>query len=100
MRADEVLGRTDEEFYDDPAQGRQMMANDRRVMESGLAVTVEEVVLLGCVWRHPNRKPHWPAPQRTSRKRLPGPAALDSEGKLRSRRTQFQNKLYTGRKII
>jgi PAS domain S-box-containing protein len=43
-RADEVLGKTDEEFYDDPAQGRQMVVNDRRVMDSGQAETMEEVV--------------------------------------------------------
>jgi PAS domain S-box-containing protein len=43
-RAEDVLGKTDEEFYDDPAIGRTMMANDRRVMESGQTQVMEEVV--------------------------------------------------------
>ena len=43
-RAEEVLGKTDEEFYDDPAIGRRMVANDRRVMESGQTQVMEEVV--------------------------------------------------------
>jgi two-component system CheB/CheR fusion protein len=43
-RAQEVIGKTDEEFYDDPAIGRLMMANDRRVMESGQTQVMEEVV--------------------------------------------------------
>ena len=43
-RAEDVLGKTDEEFYDDPAIGRLMVANDRRVMESGQTEAVEEVV--------------------------------------------------------
>jgi len=42
--AAEVLGKTDEEFYDDPTVGRQQMANDRRVMESGQTETVEESI--------------------------------------------------------
>jgi len=43
-RAEEVLGKTDEEFYDDPAIGRLMMANDRRVMESGQTEMMEELI--------------------------------------------------------
>jgi len=42
--AEEVLGKTDEEFYDDPAIGRLMMANDCRVMETGQTEVMEEVV--------------------------------------------------------
>jgi PAS domain S-box-containing protein len=43
-RAEEVLGKTDEEIYDDPAVGRSTMANDRRVMESRQAEITEEVI--------------------------------------------------------
>jgi PAS domain S-box-containing protein len=43
-RAEDVLGKTDEEFYDDPAVGRLIIANDRRVMESGQTEVIEEVV--------------------------------------------------------
>jgi PAS domain S-box-containing protein len=39
-----VLGKTDEEFLDDPAIGRAIMANDRRVMESGRTEVIEELV--------------------------------------------------------
>jgi PAS domain S-box-containing protein len=39
-----VLGRTDAEFLNDPAAARAVMQNDRRVMESGVAVDIEEVV--------------------------------------------------------
>jgi len=42
--AAQVLGKTDEEFYDDAEAGRRVMANDRRVMESGQTEVVEEVV--------------------------------------------------------
>jgi PAS domain S-box-containing protein len=42
--AGQVIGKTDEEFYDDPATGRAIMQNDRRVMESGQAQVIEEVV--------------------------------------------------------
>jgi len=38
------IGKTDEEFYDDPADGRAIMANDRRIMASGQTETVEETV--------------------------------------------------------
>ena len=38
------LGRTDLEFLDDPAQARAVMANDRRVMASGVAEQVEETI--------------------------------------------------------
>ena len=43
-RAEEVLGKTDADFYDDPAIGRLLMANDRRVMESGQAEVIEESI--------------------------------------------------------
>jgi PAS domain S-box-containing protein len=43
-RSEDVLGKTDVEFYDDPAIGRLMIANDRRVMESGQTEVIEEVV--------------------------------------------------------
>lgn len=42
--AAEVLGKTDAEFYRDSEAGRRMMANDRRVMETGQPEAVEEVV--------------------------------------------------------
>jgi len=42
--AEQVIGKTDEEFYDDPAVGRQVMANDRRVLASGQTETMEEIV--------------------------------------------------------
>ncbi|MHB8900619.1 MAG: PAS domain S-box protein, partial [Thermoguttaceae bacterium] len=42
--ADELLGRTDCEFFDDPAIGAAILANDRRLMASGIAQTFEEVV--------------------------------------------------------
>jgi PAS domain S-box-containing protein len=42
--AEQILGKTDREFYDDPEIGRAMMENDRRVMENGLAETMEESV--------------------------------------------------------
>ncbi len=40
------LGRTDAEFLDDPEQGRAVMENDRRIMESGVAEQVEEPISL------------------------------------------------------
>jgi PAS domain S-box-containing protein len=42
----QVLGRTDAEFLGDKAAARQVMANDRRVMDSGKAEDVEELVPL------------------------------------------------------
>jgi PAS domain S-box-containing protein len=39
-----VEGRTDLDLLPDPAQARAVMANDRRIMESGKAEVVEEVV--------------------------------------------------------
>ena len=44
--ADQVLGRTDAEFLDDEAAAREVMENDRRIMETGVAMDVEEVVPL------------------------------------------------------
>jgi PAS domain-containing protein len=42
---EEYLGRTDSEFLD-KAQGEAIMANDRRIMESGVTQQVEETVRL------------------------------------------------------
>jgi PAS domain S-box-containing protein len=42
--AEACLGKTDEQFYDDPADGRAIMANDHRIMATGQSETVEEVV--------------------------------------------------------
>jgi PAS domain S-box-containing protein len=41
---DEVLGRSDQEFYDDPAIGSQIVETDRRIMETGVGEEVEEKV--------------------------------------------------------
>ena len=38
----ELLGRTDAEWHDDPAEAARFMADDRRVMESGRTETFEE----------------------------------------------------------
>lgn len=38
------LGKTDLEFLDNPAQAEAVMANDRRIMDSGVAEAVEEEV--------------------------------------------------------
>ncbi|MGG5890902.1 PAS domain-containing protein [Falsiroseomonas sp. HC035] len=43
---DAILGRTDAEFLDDPAQAAIVMANDHRIMESGTAEQFEEAVSL------------------------------------------------------
>jgi|GEM_PF-1117686 len=43
--AEQVIGKTDAEFYDDPAVGYAIMANDRRVMETGQTEVVEEQIL-------------------------------------------------------
>ncbi|GAB1595626.1 PAS domain-containing protein [Lysobacter claricitrinus] len=40
------LGRTDRELLADPAQAEMVMANDRRIMESGVAEQVEEEIRL------------------------------------------------------
>jgi len=42
--AEACLGKTDEQFYDNPAEGRAIMANDRRIMASGQTEAVEETV--------------------------------------------------------
>ena len=42
--AEACLGKTDEQFYDNPADGRAIMSNDRRILASGQAETVEETV--------------------------------------------------------
>ncbi len=47
---EEFLGRTDAEFLADPAQAAAVMANDRRIMASGLTEQIEEEV------RRPGRR--------------------------------------------
>ncbi|WP_363349547.1 PAS domain S-box protein [Methylocystis echinoides] len=42
--ADFCLGKTDEEVFDNPEDGRAIMANDRRIMESGQTETFEETL--------------------------------------------------------
>lgn len=42
--AHEVLGRTDRELLQDPAAAEAVMRNDRRIMESGIAEEIEELV--------------------------------------------------------
>jgi PAS domain S-box-containing protein len=42
---EEVIGKDDRSHYADPAVGEALMANDRRIMESGKPETVEEVGL-------------------------------------------------------
>ena len=42
--AEQVMGRRDREFYDEPSLGEAVEAADRRVMESGAQELVEEVV--------------------------------------------------------
>lgn len=39
---EQVLGRTDEEIFDDPEVGRALMENDRRVMAAGVSQAIEE----------------------------------------------------------
>ncbi|HSV46399.1 MAG TPA: PAS domain-containing protein [Ramlibacter sp.] len=41
---DQVLGRTDGQLLEDPAAARQVMDNDRRIMERGAAMEVEESI--------------------------------------------------------
>jgi PAS domain S-box-containing protein len=41
---EQIIGRTDREFLDDPAQGEAVMANDRRVMTENRAEALEEIV--------------------------------------------------------
>ncbi len=42
--AEQILGKTDLEFIDDEAQAREVMANDRRVFETGEPIEAEESV--------------------------------------------------------
>ncbi|HET8542407.1 MAG TPA: PAS domain S-box protein [Anaeromyxobacter sp.] len=42
--ADQVIGRSDREIYDDPEVGDALVATDRRVMEAGVPAVVEERV--------------------------------------------------------
>jgi len=41
---EECIGKTDDQIYDNPDDGRAIMANDRRVMESGQTEIVEETL--------------------------------------------------------
>ncbi|WP_460843851.1 hybrid sensor histidine kinase/response regulator [Noviherbaspirillum agri] len=43
---DQILGKTDMEFWDDKEAARRLMANDRRVMQQGIAEDFEETVPL------------------------------------------------------
>ena len=42
--SESCLGKTDEQFFDNPADGRAIMANDRRIMTSGRSEIVEETI--------------------------------------------------------
>jgi PAS domain S-box-containing protein len=42
--AEEVIGKSDEEFYDNPEVGRAITANDRRIVLSGRDEVVEEAI--------------------------------------------------------
>ena len=42
--ADQVIGHSDREFYEDPSAGLTIEGNDRRIMEQGVEEVVEEVV--------------------------------------------------------
>ena len=59
--ADRVIGRTDADFLEDPEAARAVMENDRRVMESGVPVDVDELVPLADgterIW-HSRKTPH------------------------------------------
>jgi PAS domain S-box-containing protein len=48
---EQVMGKNDREFYDDPAIGAAMMDNDRRIMASGETQVVEERLLTAEVER-------------------------------------------------
>ena len=43
--AEQVMGKNDKEFYDDPAVGAAIMDNDRRIMASGRTEVVEERIV-------------------------------------------------------
>lgn len=43
LSADEIVGKHEAERYTDPAEAEAIMANDRRIMETGTAEVVEEV---------------------------------------------------------
>jgi PAS domain S-box-containing protein len=43
-KAEASVGRTDREIFDDPAIGRAVMSNDRRIVESGTPEVVEETI--------------------------------------------------------
>jgi PAS domain S-box-containing protein len=45
-RADEALGKTDAEFLENADAAREVMSNDRRIMETGIGSAFEEVVPL------------------------------------------------------
>jgi PAS domain S-box-containing protein len=44
---EQVIGKTDAEFYDDPAVGLAIMENDRRIMAAGKSEVIEEFVSAG-----------------------------------------------------
>jgi PAS domain S-box-containing protein len=44
---EQVIGKTDAEFYDDPVVGLAIMENDRRIMAAGKSEIVEELVSAG-----------------------------------------------------
>lgn len=50
--AEACLGKTDEQYYEHPADGRAIMANDRRILASGQTETVEESVTTPSGPRH------------------------------------------------
>ena len=50
--AEQVIGKTDQEIYDDPEVGAAIVATDRRVMASGEAVAVEERVQTPAGYRY------------------------------------------------
>ena len=65
--AEAILGKTDEKFLDNPADARAIMANDRRIMLSGEAETVEEMVSTASGTRYyVNKKLPAAMPQATS----------------------------------
>jgi two-component system CheB/CheR fusion protein len=49
--AEAVLGMSDREFYDDPTVGAEIVATDRRIMDSGVPDVVEERILTPAGYR-------------------------------------------------
>ncbi len=46
--ADQIIGKTAADIFDDPATGRAIIENDRRVIESGESENFEEVMVTSC----------------------------------------------------